>query len=249
MDIDDSFGIKASFQIVPERRYEVLPSFIKSINDRGFEAAVQDLNHDGLLYKSRQQFTARAAKINAYGRQWSASGFRAAILYRRQEWFDALEFSYDMSVPNVGHLDPQPGGCCTVMPYFIGDLLEIPVTATQDYTLFHVLETYSLDLWRQQMNLIMEQHGLMSFIIHPDYLDTAKARSTYTELLGHLSALRADANVWIALPGEIDAWWRQRSNMRLVRRDETWGIQGPGCERATLAFATLKDDRLVYEFD
>ena len=61
-----------------------------------------------------------AAKINSYGRAWKAEGFRGAILYRRQEWFDAFDFSYDMSVPNVAHLDPQRGGCCTERRYFIG---------------------------------------------------------------------------------------------------------------------------------
>ncbi len=40
-------------------------------------------------------------------------------MYREQRWFDAFEFSYDMSVPNAAHLEPQRGGCCTVMPYFL----------------------------------------------------------------------------------------------------------------------------------
>ena len=60
-------------------------------------------------------------------------------MYREQQWFDAFEFSYDMSVPNVAHLEPQRGGCCTVMPYFVGDILELPLTTTQDYSLFHIL--------------------------------------------------------------------------------------------------------------
>ena len=130
MDIDDAYGIKASFQVVPERRYDAPPAFLDSIRQRGFEVAVQDLNHDGRLYKNRQQFLERVAKINDYRKQWGANGFRAAVLYRRQEWFNDLDFSYDMSVPNVAHLDPQRGGCCTVMPYFVGNLLEIPGNAT-----------------------------------------------------------------------------------------------------------------------
>ena len=120
MDIDDAFGIKSSFQVVPEKRYEVPQDYLDSITKRGFEVAVQDLNHDGRLYNNREQFLERVAKINSYRRQWGAEGFRAAVLYRREEWFGDLDFSYDMSVPNVAHLDPQRGGCCTVMPYFIG---------------------------------------------------------------------------------------------------------------------------------
>jgi hypothetical protein len=60
-------------------------------------------------------------------------GFRAAVLYRNPDWYDALTVAYDMSIPNVAQLDPQRGGCCTIFPYFIGNILEIPVTATQDY--------------------------------------------------------------------------------------------------------------------
>ena len=43
MDIDDSFGIKASFQIIPEERYSVSPEFLESIRQRQFEVVVHDL--------------------------------------------------------------------------------------------------------------------------------------------------------------------------------------------------------------
>ena len=78
-----------------------------------------------------------------------------------------------MSVPNVAHLEPQRGGCCTVMPYFLGHVLELPLTAAQDYTLFHILGDYSTRLWQEQIDLILEQNGLVSFIAHPDYLRRA----------------------------------------------------------------------------
>src|SRR6185312_7954835 len=94
MDMDDSFGIKGAFEVVPEKRYEVKPAFIDSIWNRGFEVAVHDLNHDGYLYASRDTFLQRVTKINEYRKQFHAEGFRAAVLYRNQEWFDALDFSY-----------------------------------------------------------------------------------------------------------------------------------------------------------
>jgi hypothetical protein len=244
MDIDDAYGIKASFQVVPEQRYEVPPAFLDSITRRGFEVGVHDLNHDGRLYKSRECFTERVAKINAYGRQWGTGGFRAAILYRRQEWFSDLKFSYDMSVPNVAHLDPQRGGCCTVMPYFIGDVLEIPVTATQDYTLFHILQQYNTDLWKTQIELIMEKHGLLSFIIHPDYATGTRERKVYEALLSHLAELRQERGVWIATPGQVNKWWRQRAGMRIVEDGGGVRIEGEGSEQARIAYASVVDGRL-----
>jgi len=249
MDIDDSFGIKASFQVVPERRYKVTNQFLDSITNRGFELCVQDLNHDGHLYRNRQQFIARAAKINSYGREWGAKGFRGAILYRRQEWFDALEFSYDMSVPNVANLDPQRGGCCTVMPYFVGKLLELPVTTTQDYSLLHILKHYSIDLWKRQIELTMESHGLLSFIIHPDYVIESREQEVYKALLGHLVHLKDEGKIWISTPKEVDQWWRERADLTLIEKDGNWHIEGAGKERASIAYASEKDGRLEFSVE
>jgi glycosyltransferase involved in cell wall biosynthesis len=246
MDINDSFGIKASFQVVPERRYAVISSYLDSLRNRGFEINVQDLNHDGGLFGDRTEFLARVKKINSYGREFGASGFRSAILYRRQEWYDALQFSYDMSVPNVAHLDPQRGGCCTIMPYYVGNILELPVTMTQDYSIFHILDDRSIDLWKQQSELIMQNHGFMNFIVHPDYIIEDRERQTYEKLLSYLSQLRSERKVWIPLPREVDQWWRQRSQMKLVRHGNEWRIEGPGCERAQVAYASEKNGQIEY---
>jgi hypothetical protein len=248
MDIDESFRIRSSFQIVPEERYGATSELLALIRARGFEVCVHDLNHDGHLYKSREQFLTRAARINAYGREFGASGFRAGVLYRKQLWFDALDFSYDMSVPNVAHLDPQRGGCCTVMPYYIGDILEIPVTTTQDYTLFHILNDYSNSLWKKQIELIMSKHGLMSFLVHPDYIMKSREQDVYKALLAHLDHLRATKGTWITIPAELNHWWRQRSKMTLVEEGGEWRIEGEGKDRAQVALASLKDDQLCIEF-
>jgi len=246
MDIDASFNFRSSFQVIPEDRYSVPLSFLANIQERGFEVNVHDLNHDGHLFQEKSEFARRAARINQYLKDYGASGFRAAIMYRNQEWYDALEASYDMSVPNAAHLDPQRGGCCTVMPYFVGNLVELPVTTTQDYGLFNILDRYTTDLWEQQIKIIKEKHGLISFIVHPDYVIEQRARETYIKLLRHLAELRYDKQVWFALPREVNQWWRQRSQMRLVRRGQEWIIEGPGKERACVAYAHADGDRLVY---
>lgn len=246
MNINDNFGVKSSFQIVPESRYEVTEEFLQSIRQRGFEVNIQDLNHDGRLYWEESKFRERAGKINRYGREYGAQGFRAAVLYRRQEWFDALQFSYDMSVPNVAHLDPQHGGCCTVMPYFIGNMVELPVTATQDYMIFHLLHDYSTALWRRQTEMILAKHGMASFIVHPDYIVGPDERTVYEELLDYLTRLRAEQNVWIPLPGEVNDWWRQRAAMTLVEDNGEWRVEGQGSDRARIAYASEVDGKLQF---
>jgi hypothetical protein len=237
MDIDAAFGIPASYQIVPEDRYHASAAFIDEVKKRGFEVNVQDLNHDGLLFRNEREFRRRAKKINAYADNFGARGFRSAALYRNYDWLTALTFEYDMSVPNVAHLDPQRGGCCTVLPYFIDHMLELPVTMTQDYSLFHILNQYSIDLWKRQIELIRQKNGLISFITHPDYLINEAARSVYRNLLSYLAALREDERVWIATPGEVNDWWRHRAQLRLVEDGTGWRIVGVGRERARIGYA------------
>jgi hypothetical protein len=246
MSLNEAFGIPASFQIVPEERYEVSEEFLDSIRKRGFEVNVQDLNHDGRLYNDRNEFTRRARKINDYGRRFGATGFRSAVLYRRQDWYSDLDFSYDMSVPSSGHLEPQRGGCCTTMPYFIGKMLELPVTTTQDYSLFNYVRSFSIDLWKRQIDLILEQNGLISFIVHPDYITGDREGRVYQQLLAHLASVRNRKNVWVATPGEIDRWWRQRSRMMLVRDGAGWRVEGEGSERASVAYASEECGKLVF---
>ena len=131
------------------------------------------------------------------------------------------------------------------MPYFVGNLLELPVTATQDYTLFHILQDYTIDLWKTQIELIMEKHGLLSFIVHPDYATTGPERKVYEALLSHLAELRETRGIWIATPGEVNRWWRQRAAMRMVEDRSGVRIEGEGSERARIAYASSEEGRLA----
>jgi len=248
MDLADRFEIKSSFQLVPEERYSLPNGLLCEIRDRGFEVNVHDLNHDGRLFFEREEFLRRAKRINEYAHQFNALGFRSAVMYRNADWMNALDVSYDMSVPNAAHFDPQRGGCCTIFPFFIGELVELPLTTTQDYSLFHILNDFSIQLWKQQISHILERNGLISFIVHPDYVNTKATRRVYVDLLHTLSELRAQGNTWIALPREVASWWRLRSELKLVRAGDSWRIDGAGRERACIAYAEVENGTLRYSF-
>ncbi len=247
METNERFGIKASFQFIPEKRYAAPQALMDSIRQRGFEIGVHDLNHDGDLFQNWDEFVRRAEKINRYGREYGARGFRSGAMYRNQDWYDVLDFQYDMSVPNVAHLDPQRGGCCTVMPYFIGKMLELPVTVIQDYQLLNFMDDYSIELWKRQIELIMERHGLIHFVTHPDYMVCERARKTYIHLLQHISRLRDERKIWMARPQDVNDWWRQRALLSLTMRDGRWTISGPDSGRACICYAFARDDRLTYD--
>jgi hypothetical protein len=248
MDLDDRFGMKAAFQLIPESPYDAW-QHAPAIRARGFEANLHDLNHDGHLFRSHDRFQERTRRINNYARQYGSRGFRSGAMYRVQEWFSAFEFEYDMSVPNVAHLEPQRGGCCTVMPYFVGDLLELPLTTSQDYTLFFILEDYTTRIWREQIAAIRAKHGLVTVITHPDYLIQKREQAVFIELLEHLAELRDEGRAWTALPGEVNRWWRQRAKMALVQCGTSWRVEGDGSDRACVAYAELDGDRVVYSVE
>jgi hypothetical protein len=249
MDIDESFGFRSSFHLVPEDRYLLSDEFLDSISRRGFEVDVHDLKHDGCLFTDREEFLRRAKQINQYGRDFGARGFRSGVLYRNADWFDALDFLYETSMPNVAHLDPQRGGCCTVFPYFVGNLVEIPITCTQDYTLFHILEDYSIELWKEQVNSIMAQNGLMGILVHPDYIIEERAREVYRALLRYLADLRGPEKIWTPLPREVAEWWKLRSEMKLICENGKWRVVGRGKERARIAYASASEGVIGYSME
>ena len=248
MQLDDEFGIKASYQLIPEGP-ECLATYAPAIRERGCEVNLHDLNHDGQLYRDRTVFLQRAERINEYAREYGCEGFRSGAMYREQSWYSAFNFQFDMSVPSVAHLEPQRGGCCTVMPYFVGDILELPLTTAQDYSMFFILGDYSTALWREQIAMIRARHGLVSVIAHPDYLVGERERRVYTELLEHLASMRDDGQTWIARPSEINRWWRARQQMTLTPAGTSWRIDGPDSHRARVAYASLDGGRVVYSLE
>ncbi|HEX4920037.1 MAG TPA: hypothetical protein VFV92_04785, partial [Candidatus Bathyarchaeia archaeon] len=165
------------------------------------------------------------------------------------DWYDALECSFDMSIPTVAHLDPQRGGCCTVMPFFIGSILELPLTTTQDYMLLYLLEEDPLNLWKAQTELILRKNGLVNFLVHPDYVCAANGRHMYRNLMEYLKSLRSNRQIWFALPGEVDRWWRARNNMHVVHENGNWRIKGDDSGQATLAWVKSVDDQVIYELE
>jgi hypothetical protein len=131
----------------------------------------------------------------------------------------------------------------------VGRLVEIPLTATQDYSLFHILGKYSIDLWKDEIDSIGSSHGLASFIVHPDYVIEARARGVYEQLLQHLSELCSRKKLWQPFPRDVARWWRERSRMRIERSGGAWKVVGPGSERARIAFAQIENGRLTYHVE
>ncbi len=214
MDLDAAHGFRSSFELIPERRYEVPAGLLDEIRARGFEVNLHGLYHDGRLFDEHGEFLRRAARINEIARAWGARGFRAPVAYRRLDWFGALDaFDYDMSVPNSGRLEAQRGGCCTVFPWFLGHLVELPLTTVQDYALINILGTPTLDIWKEQVAAIIARGGLISFVLHPDYVQSGAGRRLLDQFLPWMRGVCDRERVWCALPRDAADWWRHRAGL------------------------------------
>ena len=246
LDLNEARGIPASVQLVAEERYRLTSALVAGLRARSVDVNLHGLDHHGNLFASRETFSRQARRLNQYLAEYNLAGFRSPCMYRNLEWLGELNLSFDMSVPNVAHLEPQRGGCCTVFPYFAGRLLELPLTTTQDYSLFYLLRDHSIRLWEQQIEMITARHGLVSLIAHPDYLETPRARQTYGSLLDLLAQRARQERGWMATAAQINRWWRLRQQMRIVPQSGGWRIDGPGADSAVLAFACRQAAGLTF---
>src|SRR5206468_56780 len=116
-DIEIESGYRSSWNFVPER-YETPDRLVASLIGDGFEIGVHGLRHDGRDLESLETLTDRLPRMQAAAARWGAVGFRSPATQRRWEWMPELGFDYDSSYPDTDPYEPQPGGCCSWLPYF-----------------------------------------------------------------------------------------------------------------------------------
>jgi peptidoglycan/xylan/chitin deacetylase (PgdA/CDA1 family) len=208
-DLEQELGYRSSFNL--GGWYDADPGIVRELAGRGFEIGMHGLRHDRTLFSSREAFDSQLPGLRAMASRLGAEGFRSPSTYRVFGWLAELPISYDGSIPHSDPFEPQPGGCCSLWPFFIGDVVELPYTLPQDYTLFTLLSHRSPALWLEQTERIVREAGLIHAISHPDrgYLGDARNRDYYREFL---VALSDREEIWKPLPRELAAWWRLRDS-------------------------------------
>ena len=173
-------------------------------------------------------------------------------LHRNADWMAELGCLYDSSFPDTDPYEPQPGGCCSILPYFLGSLVELPVTLVQDHTLWEILREPDIQLWRRKADWIIANHGLINVIVHPDYVDSPQRLELYARLLSYLREQVAAHNGWHALPREVASWWRARAGMAVAGEGEAASIvAGEDSDgwlpRAGIAWASARDGGIAID--
>jgi hypothetical protein len=227
-------GYRSSWNFVP-RRYAVDDALVRRLLEEGFEVGVHGLYHDGRDLGSPVLVLQRLPAMRAAADRWQAVGFRAPATQRRWEWMPLLGFDYDSSYPDTDPYEPQPGGCCTWLPYQHGQMVELPITLPQDHTLFAILGHTDERLWVAKVEELRRRGGMALMLTHPDYLRERPLLDAYVRVLRRFAT---DPTAWRALPREVDAWWRRRAATRLEPGADGWRVVGPAADEATVAYWT-----------
>jgi glycosyltransferase involved in cell wall biosynthesis len=198
-ELEMKLGLRSSFNFVPEGDYHVSKELRHWLTDNGFEIGVHDLHHDGKLFRSQSQFSARAPLINYYLKEWNSVGFRSAFMLRNLNWIHDLDIAYDMSTFDTDPFEPQPKGMDTIFPLWVArpsaaacgnnqpspihhshplrrGYVELPYTLPQDSTLFLLLKEKSTAIWESKLKWLCSHRGMVLMNVHPDYIDFSSNR-------------------------------------------------------------------------
>jgi hypothetical protein len=225
-------GYRSSWNFVGAR-YQVDDATVRSLQDDGFEAGVHGLWHDGRDLVERY-LDERLPAMWEHARRWNAVGFRSPATHRGWELMRKLGFGYDSSYTDTDPYEPQPGGCCTYLPYFNGDTVELPITLPQDHTLFTILQHADAGLWLRKAGHIRDRGGMVLVLTHPDYARDQPLADGYVSLL---DTFAEDGTAWRALPREVAAWWRSRAASAIRATGDGWTIDGPAAGIGRVCFA------------
>jgi hypothetical protein len=233
-DAEKRAGLRSSWNLVP-KRYDVDDETVAALERDGFEVGVHGLYHDGRDLESERTLRERLPEIRRWAERWRASGFRSPATHRDWALMPLLGFDYDSSYPDTDPFEPQSGGCCSVLPYFNDELVELPITLPQDHTLFVILGRGDERVWIEKADAVRALGGMALLDTHPDYMLSPERVELYERFLAHV---RGDETAWHALPRDVSAWWRRRAASHVERDGDGWRVVGPAAAEAAVAFAS-----------
>lgn len=221
--VEERHGLRSAWYFVPERDYQVDDSALERLRSADCEIGLHGLRHDGRDL-SPTTFPVRLPEMKRYANLWGAGGFRAPSTLRSAELVQQLAVNHDSSWSDVARYEPQAGGTCSWFPFFLGDVVELPITLPQDHILFDVLGERDELTWLEKASALRRDGGMALMLTHPDYLLDTERLDAYERFL---AVHAGDDTAWHALPGEVASWWRTRARSSIERAARGWDVVGP----------------------
>ena len=243
LEIEQRHGFSSLWNFCAEE-YPIPAGLFDELRAVGCEIGLHGILHDGKLFASRSSFESNLPKIHGYLGQWQAEGFRSPATHRRAEWMPELGAMYDTSFPDTDPFEPIAGGCCSIFPFFIDGMVELPITLAQDHTWFEILGNRSISAWLLKSEWVIHHHGLINLIVHPDYMLDAERLQLYESFL---LFLKRQPGGWHALPREVAQWWKARAALdtgTVAARAGTWD---QAVARPTISHAREESGRVIFD--
>jgi peptidoglycan/xylan/chitin deacetylase (PgdA/CDA1 family) len=245
LEVEQRHGFVSSWNFVAEW-YPFDRWIFRELEGAGCEIGLHGLRHDGQLFSSRANFERQLPALRRYFDEWGAVGFRSPATHRNADWMPELGCLYDSSFPDTDPFEPQAGGCCSILPFFFDDLVELPITLVQDHTLWEILGSNSISAWIHKSEWIIQHKGLINLILHPDYALSRERLALYEEFLVFL---KQQTGGWYALPRDVARWWRHRARLdvQIAADGSAQIVPELPDETATIGWAREENDRVVLE--
>ena len=187
-DLEERYGFRSAWNL-PLAQYPIDWQRVERLRARGFEFGAHGLCHDGRLFRSHRDFAELAPILERLAAEHDLRGFRAPSTLRDPRAIATMDFDFDSSFADTDPYEPQPGGTCSLFPFHLSRLIELPYTLPQDHTLIHLLRRSPLPVWTMKAKWIASLGGMILTLTHPDYCGDGVYLKAYEELLKRLGEI------------------------------------------------------------
>ena len=217
-DIEKKYDINSCWNIL-SNKYKIDRGKLRKLKDEGCEIGLHGYNHDNKTpFLKKERIIERITSASEIMQDFGIKGFRSESLLRNKEFLELLSdyFYYDSSTCDTDIYSPvaMRSGACTVFPFFIKNMVEIPVTLPQDYRLMRLNKTKNkiFEIWKEKIDFLIQVNGAVVLLTHPDshIFGSDKYLDVYDRVLEYVTNF---GDGWNTTPYEIAKWWVERNKI------------------------------------
>lgn len=220
--IERKYGFVSTWNIVA-KKYDIDFAKLQQLEKEGCEVALHGYNHNGKTpYLSKEKMKQRLTEAISKFKGFKILSFRSPQLQRSEKFLKCLSeyFICDSSIPDtdIKSAFAMRSGCCSVFPFMINNMVELPLTMPQDFRMIFSLKYSDADyfaLWKEKVDYIKSLGGFVNVLTHADpYISgNDKKLAIYEKILKHISKSK---NYYSGTMFEIGKWWIERSKSRII---------------------------------
>lgn len=205
--VEESIGARSSNYVVP-CAWPIDHGLLASVNARGHEVGIHGYDHGNRTpFADAEERRRRIAGAGPLAERYGAIGYRAPSLLRTRGLLDDLAgaYRYDSSIPTSGGMFPVPNnGCASARPFYIGSLVEIPLTLPRDGSLMFLglAPDEIFAMWCECAERIAASGGVVSLLTHCEdrFSGGRQMFALYERFLAYLAG---DTRYAFALPAQL----------------------------------------------